>query len=160
MPFLALQKIANHVVRREVTNQYLILDVEFIRPHMETISNRLLELMGTGVDEWKAVDRFNVEAALAGGLEHAVSMSDMTVDEVASYAGKPINIKTAFQDDLGELVKRGCVTARELAIANKSAINAMSGAKNELDQFAKFKMNASLLTGVSIIEEDPEEFYW
>jgi hypothetical protein len=116
--------------------------------------------MGTSVDEWKAADRFNVEAAVACGLEHAVSKSDMTVDEVASDAGKPINIKTVLQDDLGEPVKQGVMTAEELERANKCAINVGSGAKNDLDQFAKFKMNAPLPADMSIIEEEPEEFYW
>jgi hypothetical protein len=52
-----LAKIANHVVKREVTDKYLILDTEFIRPHTETISVRLLELMETSVQEWKLADQ-------------------------------------------------------------------------------------------------------
>jgi len=56
VPFLALQKIANHCVRREVTDRYLVLDVEFLRPLMQNISARLLEQMQTSVEQWKLAD--------------------------------------------------------------------------------------------------------
>jgi hypothetical protein len=69
VPFLALQKIANHAVRREVTDRYLVLDVEFIRPHMETINARLLEVMQTSVEAWRQADRngMTAEAELPAG---------------------------------------------------------------------------------------------
>jgi integrase len=75
VPFLALQKIANHVVTREVTDRYLVLDVEFIRLHMETISTRLLELMETSVEEWRVADQEGLPTA--ADLEPEINADQM-----------------------------------------------------------------------------------
>jgi integrase len=55
-PYLAIQKIANHVAHRDVTDRYLVLDIEYIRPFMQAMNDRLLSLMGTTVQEWQALD--------------------------------------------------------------------------------------------------------
>ena len=55
-PYAAIARIANHALERGVSDRYVILDVEFIRPHMEAMNMRLLELMETSADEWKKLD--------------------------------------------------------------------------------------------------------
>jgi len=128
VPFLALQKIANHVIRREVTDQYLILDSDFLRAHMETISLRLLELMKTDVYTWMAADTINVKEAHAAGLGRSAKLIELTVDEVASDKTRAINIR--------------------------------SGQRNILDQLVKSNESVSVLTSMSILEDEPEEIYW
>lgn len=56
VPFLALQRIANHKVRRDTTDRYIILDVEYLRPYMEMMNQRLLDLMGASIEDWKKLE--------------------------------------------------------------------------------------------------------
>lgn len=63
VPFLVIQKIANHVMKREVTDQYLIIDVEYVRPHLERINERQLELMQTTIEEWQQLDGQEMQIA-------------------------------------------------------------------------------------------------
>lgn len=56
VPFLTLQKIANHSLKRTHIDRYVVLDTVHLRPHMETISYRLLALMGTSHEQWKNDD--------------------------------------------------------------------------------------------------------
>jgi hypothetical protein len=44
-------------VERSVTERYVVLDTEFVRGHLETINSRLLQLMGTNVEQWKQADQ-------------------------------------------------------------------------------------------------------
>src|SRR5262249_10923722 len=52
VPYLAIQKIANHTVKRSMTDRYIILDLDYLRPHMESMNDRLLSLMGITVKDW------------------------------------------------------------------------------------------------------------
>jgi len=97
--FLALQKIANHCVRREVTDRYLVLDTEFLRPHMQNISDRLLELMQVSVAQWKKNDaektvavatitpnavKNETKAASAKGANHQAIAGGVPAGRIAS----------------------------------------------------------------------------
>lgn len=56
LPYLALQRIANHAVRRDITDRYLVLDIDYLRPHMEEMNDRILGLMNTTIAQWRADD--------------------------------------------------------------------------------------------------------
>ena len=105
VPFLALQKIANHAVTREVTERYLVLDLEFIRPHMEAISQRLLELMKTSIEEWEQLDAFNVKPAPVAGLEQPAKLIEMADNDLASVRNCGLNIKGNAKSLLEEPAK-------------------------------------------------------
>lgn len=57
LPFLVLQRIANHCLERKVTDRYLVLDAPYLRPFMDTLTERLLSLMQTSASQWKTEDR-------------------------------------------------------------------------------------------------------
>lgn len=67
LPYLALKRIANHEIKRDITDRYLILDVDYLRPYMEQMNERLLSLMGTSPECWRVAD------AEAGILEQTRS---------------------------------------------------------------------------------------
>ncbi len=56
IPYLAIQRIANHKIRRDITDRYLVIDENYVRPYLEEMNDRLLSLMGTSVQEWKLAD--------------------------------------------------------------------------------------------------------
>jgi integrase len=73
VPYLAIQKIANHSVNQRVTDRYLILDVEFLRPHMLTMNERLMSCMNITVEKWQRLDeeRLAMQRAKGGFSETA-----------------------------------------------------------------------------------------
>lgn len=56
VPYLALQLMANHAIKRDSTQRYIILDADYLRPHMEAMNFRLLELMETSKEKWSDDD--------------------------------------------------------------------------------------------------------
>lgn len=92
LPYIAIAKIANHSYRRGMSDRYIVVDEEYIRPFLEAMNNRLLDLMRTSVEQWAAEDKASrpkkfiaTEQQLAEG-ENSEEKGDLEVAEPKAEA--------------------------------------------------------------------------
>lgn len=81
LPYTVIQKIANHKIRRDITDRYLILDVDYVRPYMEQMTERMLSLMNTTVEEWKKLDQ-------CAGIQEPYDFGRATIMSELTFPGE------------------------------------------------------------------------
>jgi integrase len=60
VPHHIIKKLVNHITSTDVTDGYIIIDIEHLREPVNLITNRFLTLFGCSISDWKHV---NHEAA-------------------------------------------------------------------------------------------------
>ncbi|CAN5140582.1 hypothetical protein BH10CYA1_BH10CYA1_58600 [soil metagenome] len=53
VPHYALKKLANHIPANDVTDDYIVIDVERLRVHMCRITDQFLALLFHDINDWR-----------------------------------------------------------------------------------------------------------
>jgi hypothetical protein len=57
VPHHIIKKLVNHVASRDVTDGYIIIDLDHLREPMNLINNRFLTLFGCNTTDWEKNNR-------------------------------------------------------------------------------------------------------